>query len=281
MELQRFNEPIAFRAHVGAFLETHEAENCVQIGMLTTRSLIPSADPIYCATVVDGAAIQAVAIMTPPYHLLITPAAPSAAVDLIAHDLAGEAVMVTGVMADPATSLRFAQTWQDVRGGGFAPTMSERLYRLARVIPITGVAGRMRAISEADRPLLVQWLADFEQEALGTALDHAQIHHRIDRYLTLAAFGLYLWEVDGEVVALAAHSGPTPHGMRIGPVYTPPGLRGHGYARALVADLSQMLLAGGRQFCFLFTDLTNPTSNHIYQAIGYTPVSDVQVYRFT
>ena len=27
-------------------------------------------------------------------------------------------------------------------------------------------------------------------------------------------------------------------------------------------------------------DLANPTSNHIYQAIGYRPVSDVADYRF-
>jgi predicted GNAT family acetyltransferase len=40
------------------------------------------------------------------------------------------------------------------------------------------------------------------------------------------------------------------------------------------------MLAEGRRFCFLFTDLGNPTSNHIYQEIGYRPVADVDVYRF-
>ena len=37
---------------------------------------------------------------------------------------------------------------------------------------------------------------------------------------------------------------------------------------------------GGRRFCFLFTDLANPTSNKIYQAIGYEPVCDVDQYGF-
>lgn len=92
--------------------------------------------------------------------------------------------------------------------------------------------------------------------------------------------GMYVWDVAGMVVAMAGHSGPTPHGMRVGPVYTPQDLRGRGYASALVAALSQMLLDGGRQFCFLFTDLANPTSNHIYQTIGYEPVTDVDNYRF-
>ena len=91
--------------------------------------------------------------------------------------------------------------------------------------------------------------------------------------------GLYLWD-DGRPVSLAGYSGPTPHGIRVGPVYTPPAQRGNGYASACVAALSQLLLDGGRAHCFLFTDLGNPTSNHIYQAIGYWPVCDVDEYRF-
>jgi len=73
----------------------------------------------------------------------------------------------------------------------------------------------------------------------------------------------------------------TPEGSRVGPVYTPSPLRGRGYASALVAAASQAQLGAGRRFCFLFTDLANPTSNEIYQAIGYEPVCDVDEYRFT
>ncbi len=90
----------------------------------------------------------------------------------------------------------------------------------------------------------------------------------------------YLWEDAGEVVALAGAAGPTPRGIRIGPVYTPPDRRGRGYASNLVAEVSRRQLAAGRSFCFLFTDLANPTSNHIYQTIGYEPVVDVDQYRF-
>lgn len=48
----------------------------------------------------------------------------------------------------------------------------------------------------------------------------------------------------------------------------------------LVAALSQRLLDEGHHCTFLFTDLANPTSNHIYQQVGYEPVSDVSVYTF-
>jgi len=91
--------------------------------------------------------------------------------------------------------------------------------------------------------------------------------------------GIVVWE-EGEPVSLAGFGGPTPNGIRIGPVYTPPGLRRRGYASALTAALTQQLLDGGRRFCFLFTDLANETSNSIYQRIGYRPVSDVDQWSF-
>jgi predicted GNAT family acetyltransferase len=79
---------------------------------------------------------------------------------------------------------------------------------------------------------------------------------------------------------MVGSTGPTPNGIRIGPVYTPPELRGRGYASACTAAVSQLLLDEGRKFCFLYTDLANPTSNKIYQDIGYTAVCDADVIRF-
>src|SRR3954464_11849290 len=91
--------------------------------------------------------------------------------------------------------------------------------------------------------------------------------------------GLLLWE-DGQVATLGGFGGLTPNGIRIGPIYTPPDLRRRGYASALTAELTQMLLGRGRRFCFLYTDLANPTSNSIYHRIGYEPVSDVDMWSF-
>ena len=91
--------------------------------------------------------------------------------------------------------------------------------------------------------------------------------------------GFVIWE-DGEPVSFAGYGSPTPNGIRVGPVYTPPELRGRGYASALVGELTARLLTGGRRLCFLFTDLANPTSNSIYQRVGYRPVADVTDWRF-
>ncbi len=74
--------------------------------------------------------------------------------------------------------------------------------------------------------------------------------------------------------------GSTPNGKRITAVYTPPEHRQKGYATSCVAALSQNLLDSGCKYCFLFTDLANPTSNHIYHKIGYRPVSNWSNYSF-
>jgi hypothetical protein len=161
----------------------------------------------------------------------------------------------------------------------FQPGLNEHIYQLDTVMPVGGVPGRLRRATEADRPLLEDWLAAFFAEAVPGEAGTASAW--VTEALHSTTRGVYLWEVEGKPVSLAGHSGPTPNGMRIGPVYTPPALRAHGYASAVTAALSQLLLDQGRRFCFLFTNLANPTSNKIYQAIGYRPVIDVDIYEFS
>jgi predicted GNAT family acetyltransferase len=95
----------------------------------------------------------------------------------------------------------------------------------------------------------------------------------VEHRLSSPRAGLVLWDDDGPA-SLAGFGGHTPNGIRIGPVYTPPERRGRGYASALVAELSAELLSQGRRFCFLYTDLADPTANRIYERIGYERVCE-------
>jgi predicted GNAT family acetyltransferase len=91
----------------------------------------------------------------------------------------------------------------------------------------------------------------------------------------------WIWEIEGsEPVAMAAHAGPTPNGIRVNFVYTPEPNRGKGFASNLVAHISQHQLDAGKRFVFLHTDQFNPTSNRIYQRIGYRPVADSERWEF-
>jgi predicted GNAT family acetyltransferase len=142
------------------------------------------------------------------------------------------------------------------------------------------VPGTARVATTDDRELALRWWIAFGDEVLhegGPGRDNAAA--MLDHRLSSTSAGIVLWEDEGEPVSLAGWGGPTPNGIRIGPVYTPPELRGRGYATALTAELSQRLLdgrlfPGGRRFCFLYTDLANPTSNAIYERIGYRRIAE-------
>ena len=158
--------------------------------------------------------------------------------------------------------------------------MSERIFQIERVIPPPLVEGEARTAAPGDRELLARWLAAFNVEALGQSSDPAAMGQFADRWISRQGRTMYLWIVDRRPVSMVGVSGETPNGIRVAPVYTPPELRGSGYASALTAAATQRQFDEGKRYCFLFTDLANPTSNHIYHAIGYEAVSDVADHRF-
>ena len=158
--------------------------------------------------------------------------------------------------------------------------MDERVFRLRRVIEPARPAGSWRVAESRDAELLARWFVAFRRESLPNDPPPPDLDGMVDRWVRRISRTMYLWDVDGRVVSMVGVGSHTPHGARIGPVYTPPESRGRGYASALTAAASRAELDTGLAFCFLFTDLANPTSNHIYQAIGYEPVCDFRDYRF-
>jgi predicted GNAT family acetyltransferase len=285
MRLTRFDNVATFRARAEPFLLAHEAAHCLQLGILATLSQQSAEYPLppYLALVEEGEHVAAVALRTPPFNLVLSllreDAPQAAALDVIAADLAPLQQDLPGVLGPAPLSLAFAETWQRRTGRAFQPGKRDRIYELTAVRGVSGVLGHLRAATAADHDLLVTWVdAFFIEAAPEPGPFDAEIW--VEHLFASPLRGAYLWE-DGGPVSLACSGGPTPNGIRIGPVYTPPERRGHGYASAATAALSQLLLERGRRFCFLFTDLANPTSNHIYQTIGYQPVCDVDIYHFT
>ena len=280
LRLSRFADPAAFLARSRAFLVAREAEHNLLLGIGGDLVEAPGRyrEAPYLATIERGEAVVAVALMTPPYNLLLSMTEEPGALDLIARDVREVRGALPGVAGPSPVSRGFAERWRDLTGDTVRAGMKQRVYRLDTVIPVANVPGRLRVATEADRDLLVEWMGAFSEEALGDA-DRQRDERAVDLRLTTRGGGFCLWE-DGAPVAMVGYGGPTPNGIRIAPVYTPPSLRGRGYASAAVAAMSQRLLDEGRRYCFLFTDLANRTSNRIYQAIGYRAVVDVDEYRF-
>ena len=157
--------------------------------------------------------------------------------------------------------------------------MSQRIYELRTVFPPKDTPGRLRSARDDEIDLLADWVGQFNVDCHLPALSVDAARDLAARYL--ANGNLFLWEVDGRPVSMAGRGRHSTHGITVNLVYTPAGLRGRGYASACVAALSQQLLDAGWEFCTLYTDLANPTSNSIYQRIGYRPVCDSNEYDFT
>jgi predicted GNAT family acetyltransferase len=277
MDLRHFADADGFLAAAGAFLVRREAEHNLILGICSSLGETPEryGEP-YLAVVERDGIVVAAALRTPPFRLVLSEIDDPAAVDtLVADNLPRQMPGVTG----PTEQVRrFAETW-NARGGPHATlASSERIYRLTTVIPARPTAGTRRLATLQDRDLVIAWTEAFMREAFGSA-DAVEVAADVDRWLARRGRTIHLWE-DGDPVSLCGVGGETPNGIRIGPVYTPPEARGRGYASALVAAVSQAELDAGRTFCFLFTDQANPTSNHIYQAIGYVPVRDVDAFAF-
>ena len=272
-----------FLAAAGPFLGAREAEHNLLFGiagLVQTNPEVFTDGPARFATVADGAGtVVAATLRTPPHNQVLSCVDEPEAVDALVEALRGE--KLPGLLGPTEPAARFAARWTDATGQPARLQVAERIFRLQRVIaPERPAPGRWRVVGPRDRELIADWLGAFMAEAVPEAPANPDPGAVADRWVAQVGRIGYVWEDDGSVVSLVGAGGETPHGVRIGPVYTPPERRARGYASSLTAAASQDQLDRGREFVFLFTDLANPTSNKIYQAIGYEPVCDVDQYRF-
>jgi predicted GNAT family acetyltransferase len=287
LRVERFEDAKAFLAAVGEFLTAREAEHNLLLGLagrLIAQPNLFGPDPYFAVVTRDESVVMA-ALRTPPHNLVLSEARDAAAIDILAQDVADAFEDLTGVLGSPELSRRFAQVWAQPAALG----VSQRIYAARNVRPPENVPGAARRAGAPLRQLLIHWLQGFQDDVEGSTTATARAGLRrlrsaedmVDDLLARREMdgGLYVWE-DGEPVSICGFGSPTPTGIRVGPVYTPPDFRGRGYASAVTAEVTARALASGRRFCFLFTDLANPTSNRIYQRIGYEPVTDLDEYRF-
>lgn len=276
LTVRRHTDAAAFLDRAEAWLLEAEAEHNLILSL--ARQLADAAasydPPVYLATVEDDGAVVGCAFRTPPYKLGLT-RMPLEALPRLAEAVAAVYPSLPAVIGPAEEAGRFAALWGEQASVAATPGMRQRIYQLTYVTPPDPwPPGHFRFAGPDDVPLVAQWIGAFSQET-GIPLSRIQ-----ERAATLVdEKQLILWH-HGRPVSMAAWTGQTPNGARVGYVYTPPEQRGHGYASACTAALSQYLLRTGRRFCFLYTDLANPTSNRIYQRLGYRPVCDVMDVNF-
>jgi predicted GNAT family acetyltransferase len=281
VEVVRLVDAGAFLAEAEPFLLADEARHNLILGIAGTIRDSPDLYPSRTLWLVhdEDGRVSAAALRTQPYNLILAAPRSEEALATLARGITEE---LPGVVGAEPESVAFADLWSRQTGLRARTNMRQGVYVLDTVQPPPEVPGSARVATTDDRELAVGWWIAFADEVMhegGPERDEAAAAASVDHRLSSPSAGILLWEDGGEPVSLAGWGGPTPSGIRIGPVYTPPERRGHGYATALSAELSQRLLDGrlfdgGRRFCFLYTDLANPTANAVYERIGYRRVAD-------
>ena len=282
MEVLRPDDAQAFLRLAGPLLERDEARNQLPLGIAGNLMARPDAFEVVRFWVVrDGDEPVAAAVRTDSFNLVLGDPSSETALGPLLDAVAADDPEVPGIVGNVPFVEPAAERLAGASGRTAERILSQGVYGLTGVRDVPRAPGEPRPAGPRDRALLLDWLRAFVTEAVP---DPDETFRRMERTLEsrfgIESAGFWLWKDGGQPVSLAGFSGPTPTGIRIGPVYTPPGHRRRGYATTLVADLSAWLLERGHRACFLYTDLANPTSNRIYVEIGYERVCDAMEFVF-
>ena len=277
-----YDEPNEFLRLVGDLLAQNETKNNLILGLaLRLKQNLRSfgeARPLM-ALVQDGFGnIAAAAVMTPPFPVVVySEPLNRAALEALVDFLAASEWQVTGVNGIDVVSDAFARIWQEKTGQVSRIMVRMRAYELRSVVQVEYPSGGMRLAKPHEAQLVADMLNAMGDEVVSGPRRVATAESQVRQ---IESRNVFFWEDEGKVVAVTIANRPQIKGICLSGVYTLPQQRKKGYARALVAEVSKELLRRGYELTNLFTDLSNPTSNKIYQEVGYHPVCDYHQYGF-
>ena len=280
MKVEQFHNVEEFLERTRPQLELNESANSLMLGLCGVLIEHPDwyEETPCLKTVTDAQGLVLAALMTPPHNLIVYhhQGDLDRGVAVLVESVLGGGWQVPGIIGQREVAAVVAEAWAARTGNQSRVAQRLRVYELREVAIPPPQRGRLRLATENDVDLVTLWHGAFQYDIHGRADEERA--RRVTK-TRIREGDIFLWE-DGQVVSVAMKNRPTRHGISVGLVYTPPELRGRGYATACVGELSRRLLDLGWEFCSLFADVDNPTSNHIYLRIGYEPVCDFREIRF-
>jgi RimJ/RimL family protein N-acetyltransferase len=271
IEIQTSNDAGLVLRDSKAFLTRTPVENNLVLTILHERA--EHSEPgLYWTVSADGQ-IAGLVLQSPPAMPAVLTAVPPGCIEELVNRMAGDRPDLPGIRGEAVTTARFAGYWAERLKIPVAPVEALRLYRLTALRSPQVAPGLMRTANEFDLGLVIEWLQGFQRDTGATVAPPDVLRRRI------AAGLISIWD-DGKPVSMAAITKPVAQTVRVGLVYTPPEHRRRGYAASIVAAVSRAALRTAASQCVLYTQLSNPQSNAIYQRLGYEPVLDLLRYRF-
>ncbi|MFD9046526.1 GNAT family N-acetyltransferase [Streptomyces zaomyceticus] len=262
-----FTEDVAaFRAATASLLAAEPARNTAVL------TLMDAADRLGWWTEPDGE-VTGVLAVSPPGMPAFGAITVEAAHALVSEVVGGAAAEPAEVRGETGPVEAFAEALATATGRSWNPTVRMRLFRLGTLTPPDPAPlGRARVADAADIPWVAAWAREFARD-IGEDADAKDFTEPVAE--RVGEGRLLLWEgPDGRPVSMASVSRTIEGQARVHLVYTPPAERGRGYAAGVTEAVSRAALDGGAGQVLLFTDLCNPTSNALYQRLGYRPVTD-------
>ncbi len=270
-------DPAEFSDQAGPFLEANlECNVPATVLMSVLSGSYRDVRSVFGYQVDAPGTVTAAAMRTPPSAMLTSRLAPDT-VDAVLEAWLRLDPALPGVNGPPETAREVAAVWTRRTGGRAHMARAMAMHSLQQVRePPRPPGGRLRPGTPDERDRLIAWWRAFADEAGGDGAARAEAN--VDARLLHQS--VFIWD-DGGPVSLVAAQPAVAGVVRIGPVYTPPEHRRHGYAGGAVAEVSRRALAAGAHTCMLFTDLGNPTSNKIYYELGYRRFAEWEEYRFS
>lgn len=271
--IQIENDLALFNKKVASFLEREPSLHSMIL------SLLKRYEELNKPTSLIVSSPTLVGLQTEKERALLISSASETDAENFAKELFQQNISLPGVNGPLPAVDAFAKTWERLSGQSLKLALNLRLFELRKVILPKMPSGFFRLAKESDLDLLLKWIKEFHHEAIPhDPLSSDEVLLKSLKQ-NIEGKNYFLWEASGEIVCWVASSRETEREAWIAPVYTPQNLRGKGYASALVAEVSQRILNRGK-IALLFTDLANPTSNSIYQKVGYRPLTDFRHWIF-
>jgi len=282
MELKEHKDPQALRRLIEPKLLENESQNNLFLGLLILYCEQPELqeDDHFWFSIEDNGKIQLAGWRTPPFPfgLWASEEIFEPALECFLAYLKDKNKEVPGVIAQKYLADRFSTLAKAAFNLESYFTMEQGLYECREVDPSLLGSGTLRQVEPSELELITDWMIAFYVDVLNREPLRSETRERIATEIEL---GMYLfYEVEGRPVSAAAFARPMINGITVNMVYTPDEFRRQGHATACVAQLTQKLLKEGWKFTALYTDLNNPTSNSIYQKIGYRRVGESAEIRF-
>ena len=146
---------------------------------------------------------------------------------------------------------------------------------LTRLVMPDTTGLRLVPLSEDNRTTAEDWRSAFAAEALGYPADEAPQKGQSDVTAFIDADSHRLLMQGDTPLAMTGFNAEIPGMVQVGGVYTPPDLRGRGYARAAVALHLAEARAKGTTEAVL--SAATASAAHAYEAIGFTRIGDFSI----